>query len=79
MDVGRAGYARWQIRRPVCQPGHFKGKRDPRGDTLGIRGEVANTFLQKTLLWVADLTKNEIGPKMDWIKVIDKYESDFHM
>ena len=35
--------------------------------------------LQKNLLWVADLTKNEIGPKMDWIKVINKYESDFHM
>lgn len=31
------------------------------------------------MLWVADLAKNAIGPGMNWIKVIDRYESSFHM
>ena len=35
--------------------------------------------MQKNRLWLADLTKNEIGPNMQWLKVVDRYESSFHM
>ncbi|KAI4518531.1 hypothetical protein K525DRAFT_259454 [Schizophyllum commune Loenen D] len=32
---------------------------------------------RNNLLWIADLEKNEIGPQMNWIKLVDEFDGDF--
>ncbi|KAG6809347.1 hypothetical protein H0H92_000596 [Tricholoma furcatifolium] len=34
---------------------------------------------RKNLLWVADLSENEIGPDIKWNKVIDEFQSEYHI
>ncbi|KAL1747799.1 prolyl oligopeptidase [Schizophyllum fasciatum] len=32
---------------------------------------------RNNLLWIADLEKNEIGPQMNWIKLVDEFDGEF--
>ncbi|KAG6856360.1 hypothetical protein H0H87_005269 [Tephrocybe sp. NHM501043] len=34
---------------------------------------------RKNLMWIADLKENEIGPNMKWRKVVDEFESEYHI
>lgn len=34
-------------------------------------------FPQKNQLWIADLTKNEIGPNIKWDKIIDEFDASY--
>ncbi|KAF8529233.1 prolyl oligopeptidase [Hysterangium stoloniferum] len=38
---------------------------------------VSRDTSRKNLLWVADLTQNEIGPNIKWNKIIDKFDAEF--
>ncbi|KAG6888631.1 hypothetical protein C0995_006875 [Termitomyces sp. Mi166 len=34
---------------------------------------------RKNMLWIADLKQNEIGPNIKWNKIIDEFESEYHI
>ncbi|KAG6853174.1 hypothetical protein C0991_006352 [Blastosporella zonata] len=34
---------------------------------------------RKNLLWIADLNENEIGPNIKWQKLVDEFESEYHI
>lgn len=34
---------------------------------------------QKNLIWIADLEKTEIGPGIEWKKIINDFEAEYHV
>ncbi|KAI0318097.1 prolyl oligopeptidase [Amylostereum chailletii] len=38
---------------------------------------ISRDTARKNLLWIADLTKEAIGPNLNWIKIVDEFESRY--
>ncbi|KAF8075884.1 prolyl oligopeptidase [Lyophyllum atratum] len=34
---------------------------------------------RRNLLWIADLSKNEIGPNIKWNKIVDEFKGEYHV
>ncbi|KAL5527147.1 hypothetical protein ACEPAG_5938 [Sanghuangporus baumii] len=54
------------------------------GPQVSLDGKYLALYISKDtsskhLLWVTDLTKNEIGQNMNWIKVIDEFDASYNI